>query len=478
MNKNYNLKFDLNLYSSNPTMRFGLYDNDTSDFKITLTEDNKKINISNSLIILGVINPSGNVDAQFLEVTDDHEVYGCLKPSMKSIPGVYTGQILLINNAKRIATDTFEYTVDANKIISMLNVESSKEERFTILTDMLSRLSVVENSENLRVENENNRLEAEKLREEAIEKIKSDTTKLISDTKKEIADYKNTKDTAINDDLSKYKEATTQSIEEYKGAKDTEINNTLREYKTNTTKDIEEFKNTKSQELDNFKNTKNTELDNYKREKDLAINQYVESKNLEINDYVAAKNRELDEYKGIEERRLALFTTSTSGFYNGHLQIGAIVNMTNGNGLVLEDSRNGNWCSVQVNVDSSGRKFFRPLENGNTELGSLNYRWKNVFATNTYSTQGIVLSNTEQFIDNRNIGDNDIIDNINFIEPLRRGSDASLVMDVTNIQNTPYVKVSDEGEAYMNDTEMIKLLLKEVKQLKEEIRLLKGEVQK
>lgn len=194
-----------------------------------------------------------------------------------------------------------------------------------------------------------------------------------------------------------------------------------------------------------------------------------------VKDLEITTNCENAEYKGIEERRLALFSTSGSTFYNGHLQIGAIVNATNGKGLVLEDSRNGNWCSVQVNVDSSGAKFFRPLENGNTELGSLNYRWKNIFATSTYSTQGIVLSSIENPIaSQRNMDDGHIIENINFIEPLSKSDNESLVMDVTNIVGTSYIEVSEDGQPYMNDTEMIKLLLKEVKQLKEEIKALKG----
>lgn len=318
MDRKYNLRLDLQFRCNNSVMKFRQSDNKTSDFFMRITSGGELFNIDNAIAILAIIKPDNTSQAQFLEIREG-KIYADLNSNMKDQVGTYKAQALLIYEDERVSTDVIEYEVTEDNILNQLETTVSTTEEFTMLQQMLSRLSVVENSENLRVENENNRLEAEKLREEAIEKIKSDTTKLISDTKKEIADYKNTKDTAINEDLTKYKQDTNQAIDNYKSAKDTEINNILGEYKTNTTDDIEEFKSAKSQELDNFKNTKNTELDNYKREKDLAINQYVESKNLEINDYVAAKNRELDEYKGAKDKEIDQYKNTKDKLINNKI---------------------------------------------------------------------------------------------------------------------------------------------------------------
>lgn len=318
MDRKYNIRLDLQFRCNNSVMKFRQSDNQTSDFFMRVTAGGELFNIDNAIVILAIIKPDKSSQAQFLEVREG-KIYADLNANMKDQVGTYKAQALLIYEDERVSTDVIEYEVTEDNILNQLETTVSTTEEFTMLQQMLSRLSVIENSENLRVENENNRVEAEKLREEAIEKIKSDTTKLISDTKKEIAYYKNAKDTAINEDLTKYKQDTNQAIDNYKSAKDTEINDTLNKYKTNTTDDIEEFKSAKSQELDNFKNTKNTELDNYKREKDLAINQYVESKNLEINDYVAAKNRELDEYKGAKDKEIDQYKNTKDKLINNKI---------------------------------------------------------------------------------------------------------------------------------------------------------------
>ena len=371
MNRKYNLRLDLQFRCNNSVMKFRQSDNKTSDFFMRITSGGELFNIDNAIAILAIIKPDNTSQAQFLEIREG-KIYADLNSNMKDQVGIYKAQALLIYEDERISTDVIEYEVTEDNILNQLETTVSTTEEFTMLQQMLSRLSVVENSENLRVENENNRLEAEKLREEAIEKIKSDTTKLISDTKKEIADYKNTKDTAINEDLTKYKQDTNQAIDNYKSAKDTEINNILGEYKTNTTDDIEEFKSAKSQELDNFKNTKNTELDNYKREKDLAINQYVESKNLEINDYVAAKNRELDEYKGAKDKEIDQYKNTKDKLINDKIsEVEAakqnIVSTANNKVSELDQAKTNMQNSVNSKIEEADNRISE-LQNFETQL--------------------------------------------------------------------------------------------------------------
>lgn len=231
MNRKYNLRLDLQFRCNNSVMKFRQSDNKTSDFFMRITSGGELFNIDNAIVILAVIKPNQTAQSQFLEVKEG-KVYADLNPNMKDQVGIYKAQALLVYEDERVSTDVIEYEVTEDNILNQLQANVSTTEEFTMLQQMLSRLSIVENSENLRVENENSRVEAEKLREQAIEKIKNDATKLITDTKKEISDYKDAKDTAINNDLTKYKESTNQAIEEYKTLKNDEIDKAIKSIPT------------------------------------------------------------------------------------------------------------------------------------------------------------------------------------------------------------------------------------------------------
>lgn len=194
-----------------------------------------------------------------------------------------------------------------------------------------------------------------------------------------------------------------------------------------------------------------------------------------VKNLVIKTNFEKGEYKGTEEKTLATFTTFNDEKFNSNLEIGAIRNTQNTWGLILGDDHHSDWnkwARVQLQCDSSGGKYFRPHDAGyaTIELGSASFPWKKVTTTSSYASEGVMINE----VVGANIRSNDIIDNIEFITPLSENDNEILQMDVTKIQNTNYVEVSEEGQAFINETAMIKLLLKEVKQLKEEIQVLKG----
>ncbi|MER2006507.1 MAG: carbohydrate binding domain-containing protein [Psychrobacillus sp.] len=86
-------------------------------------------------------------------------------------------------------------------------------------------------------------------------------------------------------------------------------------------------------------------------------------------------------YAGVGERTLARFNSSTSQYLNSNLEIGAIINQYNANGLILGDDTTQPYTRVRVQTDSSGEQFFRPLTtSGSIELGSASYPWQKVFA--------------------------------------------------------------------------------------------------
>lgn len=127
-----------------------------------------------------------------------------------------------------------------------------------------------------------------------------------------------------------------------------------------------------------------------------------------------------------------------------------------------------------VLYDSSETKCFEPMhgQGGQINCGSPWSPWKGVFSTSTYSSGGVV-ANVEEAKIFRNIETDDIIDNINFITSARTSS--NIQMDVTNIIDTDFVDVDEYQNVSINESELLKLALLEIKKLKQEIEILKGE---
>ena len=176
MNKNYNLKLDLQFRCNNSIMKFNQFDNNTSDFFMRITNGGNLVDIEKALVVLAVIKPSGKVASQFVEVKNGL-VYADLKPSMKDEIGTYTAKAMLILENERVVTDVISYEVEEDKIFSLLNDTVGISEEFTLLTDMLNRLSTIEVTEEQRVVNEAERILSEENRK--IEEAKRVEAELI-----------------------------------------------------------------------------------------------------------------------------------------------------------------------------------------------------------------------------------------------------------------------------------------------------------
>lgn len=176
MNKKYNLKLDLQFRCNNSTMKFNQFDNNTSDFFMRITNGGNLVDIEKAIVVLAIIKPSGKVASQFVEV-ENGLVYADLKPSMKDEIGTYTAQAMLILEDERVVTDAISYEVEEDKIFSLLNDSVRTSEEFTLLTDMLSRLSTIETNEEQRVINEAERILSEENRK--IEEAKRVEVELI-----------------------------------------------------------------------------------------------------------------------------------------------------------------------------------------------------------------------------------------------------------------------------------------------------------
>lgn len=176
MNRKYNLKLDLQFRCNNSIMKFNQFDNNTSDFFMRITNGGNLVDIEKALVVLAVIKPSGKVASQFVEVKNGI-VYADLKPSMKDEIGTYTAKAMLILEDERVVTDAISYEVEEDKIFSLLNDTVEATEEFTLLADMLSRLSTIEISEEQRMINEAERILSEENRK--IEEAKRVEAELI-----------------------------------------------------------------------------------------------------------------------------------------------------------------------------------------------------------------------------------------------------------------------------------------------------------
>jgi hypothetical protein len=179
MNKKYNLKLDLQFRCNNSTMKFDEFDNNTSDFFIRVTRAGELIDISKAIVTLVVIKPDNSVDAQFVDI-DSNRAYCDLKPTMKNLVGKYEAIASITVDGETVNTgidNPIIYEVTENKFLRQLNQKVVTEERFTLLTDMINRLSTIEISEEQRVINEAERILSEENRK--IEEAKRVEVELI-----------------------------------------------------------------------------------------------------------------------------------------------------------------------------------------------------------------------------------------------------------------------------------------------------------
>lgn len=179
MNKKYNLKLDLQFRCNNSTMKFDEFDNNTSDFFIRVTRAGELIDISKAIVTLVVIKPDNSVDAQFVDI-DSNRAYCDLKPTMKNLVGKYEAIASITVDGETVNTgidNPIIYEVTENKFLRQLNQKVVTEERFTLLTDMINRLSTIEISEEQRVISEAERILSEENRK--IEEAKRVEVELI-----------------------------------------------------------------------------------------------------------------------------------------------------------------------------------------------------------------------------------------------------------------------------------------------------------
>lgn len=177
MNKEYKIKLDLNKKLYNKKMAFNQFDENVNDFYIEVTKNNELVkDLDKSIITLVAIKPNSEVDAQFIEVKEG-QIYADLKPSMCDLVGNYQAKAMIVLEGEIVTTDTINYSVNEDKIISRLNDDIVSDERFTLFTDALARLSTIEISEEQRVINEAERILAEENRK--IEEAKRVEAELI-----------------------------------------------------------------------------------------------------------------------------------------------------------------------------------------------------------------------------------------------------------------------------------------------------------
>ena len=221
MNRKYNLKLDLQFRCNNSTMKFNQFDNNTSDFFVRITNGGKLLDIEKSIVVLAAIKPNGKVDSQFIEVKNGL-VYADLKPSMRDEIGIYTAKAMLILEDKRVVTDAVSYEVKGDEIFSLLNDGVEAKEEFALLTDMLSRLSIIELNEANREDNfDNIKEQFEVIKNNHNDLVSTQTDKKVIELLDPVIEQANIKINEVDNKISE--------VSEFVEAKEIEIDKNLDE---------------------------------------------------------------------------------------------------------------------------------------------------------------------------------------------------------------------------------------------------------
>lgn len=190
LSKKYNLKLDIKFKCNNSNMEFNQFDENTSDFFIKINSNGKDLDLSRVLAVIMVEKPSGKVESQFLEVSE-FGAYCNLNNSLKDEVGNYKCKVLLtFENETLILDQVFTYTVNEDMFLTEFNKQMPTERDYSLVTDILGRLSEIELNEskrqegfaniqekwnqilpNLNIENYYTRTETDKRIEEEVKKI-------------------------------------------------------------------------------------------------------------------------------------------------------------------------------------------------------------------------------------------------------------------------------------------------------------------
>lgn len=222
MNKEYKIKLDLNKKIYNKKMAFNQFDENVNDFYIEITKNNEVVkDLDKSIITLVAIKPNGEVDAQFIEVKEG-QIYADLKPSMCDLVGNYQAKAMIVLEGEIVTTDTINYSVNEDKIISRLNEDVVSDERFTLFTDALVRLSTIEINEANRENNFNNIKEQfEIIKNNHNELVTTQTDKKVIELLDPVINQVNTKIDEVDNKISE--------VNDFVKAKEIEINENLDE---------------------------------------------------------------------------------------------------------------------------------------------------------------------------------------------------------------------------------------------------------
>ena len=178
MNKKYNLKLDLQFRCNNSKMIFDEFDENTSDFFMQINRQGEEIDISNAIPTLLVLKPSGVAQSQILNIKDNL-VYGNLNNSLKNEVGTYIAKLMLIEGDKKTFISNISYEVTENALLGKIDNDILEDERYSVLVQLIERLSDIESKEQTRVDNENSRVEAEQNREQIFQNLQDEVKGLL-----------------------------------------------------------------------------------------------------------------------------------------------------------------------------------------------------------------------------------------------------------------------------------------------------------
>ena len=197
----------------------------------------------------------------------------------------------------------------------------------------------------------------------------------------------------------------------------------------------------------------------------------IDNRSIELNtNYIMTFNQ----YNGDDKNTLVtIMQKDGNGFLGTYLIESSIVEtMVVKSKETLQLESNNGLCKVVMYGGSETALQPHDSLTGQIQLGTPWGAWKNVYTVNTYTSDGVYANESTRNV-RSNISPLEIIDNLEFTNKSRSDK---IQLNVTNLLNTSIVQ-KDEGceNIFINESELLKVALMEIKHLKEEVNKLKGE---
>ena len=161
--RNYKVKLDTARNKTNKDMSFYISDIQADQFTLTITEKGQVFDVEGFVIALIGVSPKNVVSTQYIDSIDSNVCTIKLERQMMNEVGQWTCRAVLFNDVCTLVLDSFTYTVNQDEL-SKVGEAIQEDDRFPLLSKLLSDNKLIQEAEQLRVISESGRITNEQQR--------------------------------------------------------------------------------------------------------------------------------------------------------------------------------------------------------------------------------------------------------------------------------------------------------------------------